>query len=194
MTHLTDAQMTDVIDGAGDAIAVAHIAACARCRSEVDDYQKLLRVLRDDEPAPAIEAVETFANRVQSRIEASRETERSGETAGSRRLLLVAAMFVIAVGLAVVASYFAVTPGPASERTLATDRPAPREATLDSGDGDAAWILLQALAEELDYDEAREAGVVAAPGSLERAALELSTEEQAALIRLIEAELKRTQS
>jgi hypothetical protein len=57
---------------------------------------------------------------------------------------------------------------------------------------DEAWAVLRSLADELEYDEAREAGVAPRPGAVERAATELSSEERAELVRILEDELKRT--
>ena len=51
---------------------------------------------------------------------------------------------------------------------------------------------MRSVAADLDYDAAMEAGIVPRPGAIERAAVELDDDERAELVRLIEAELKRT--
>jgi hypothetical protein len=56
---------------------------------------------------------------------------------------------------------------------------------------DEAWAVIQALAADVDYEDARAAGVVPGEGAVDRAALELSDHERAELARLIDVELKR---
>jgi hypothetical protein len=51
---------------------------------------------------------------------------------------------------------------------------------------------MRIVAEEIDYEDARQIGVAPRAGSIERAAMELSDSERAELARLIERELKRT--
>ena len=57
---------------------------------------------------------------------------------------------------------------------------------------DAAWAVVRIAADDLDYDDALAAGISPGPGAAERAAMELSTEERAELVRLIEREMKRS--
>ncbi len=59
-------------------------------------------------------------------------------------------------------------------------------------DTDEAWALVRTFAAEVHYDDAHAAGVVPVAGSIDRAATEMSDEERAELVRLIEDELKRT--
>ena len=64
----------------------------------------------------------------------------------------------------------------------------------DDMDADEAWSLVRSVADDLDYDAVREAGVAPASGAVDRAATELSPSEQTALVKLLEEELKRTDS
>ena len=61
-------------------------------------------------------------------------------------------------------------------------------------DADEAWSLVRSVADDLDYDAVREAGVAPASGAVDLAATELSPSEQTALVKLLEEELKRTDS
>jgi hypothetical protein len=59
-------------------------------------------------------------------------------------------------------------------------------------ESDEAWAVVRSFADELEYEDARAAGVVPRPGAIERAATELTAEERAELVRIIQDELKRT--
>jgi hypothetical protein len=59
-------------------------------------------------------------------------------------------------------------------------------------ESDEAWAVVRSFADEVQYDDARDAGVVPRPGAIERAATELTAEERAELVRIIQDELKRT--
>ena len=83
---------------------------------------------------------------------------------------------------------------PVPERDMpvaANDVPLP-VLTLDDLDEDEAWAVVRAAAEDLDADAAAAAGLAPPAGSAERLAAQLTAEEQAELIRLVETELKRS--
>jgi hypothetical protein len=67
----------------------------------------------------------------------------------------------------------------------------PHEADLNLDD-DEEWALVRLVAEDLQWEEAQDAGLNPRPGSMERAALEMSPIERQELARLIEDELKGT--
>ena len=72
--------------------------------------------------------------------------------------------------------------------TASAESPNPDAVDIEN---DEAWAIVRSFADELHYDDARDAGVVPGPGSVERAAIELSPDERAELLRIIETELKR---
>jgi hypothetical protein len=58
-------------------------------------------------------------------------------------------------------------------------------------DDDEEWALVRVVADDLQWDDAQEAGLHARPGSAERVALEMSADERQELARLIQFEMKR---
>ena len=45
--HLSDEQILDQISGGNDLDAMAHIAACARCRQEYEEYLATVELFRE---------------------------------------------------------------------------------------------------------------------------------------------------
>jgi hypothetical protein len=58
-------------------------------------------------------------------------------------------------------------------------------------ESDEAWALVRTVADDLEWDEAVTASLAARPGWAERAALDLTLEERAELLRLLQAEARR---
>jgi len=57
---------------------------------------------------------------------------------------------------------------------------------------DASWTVMGDLASQMDFDEAAAAGLIATPGSAERAVGELSQDEQRAAVELLQQEIKNS--
>ena len=72
-----------------------------------------------------------------------------------------------------------------------TEPPAPSPLERDV-EADDAWALVRVVADEVGWDDAQAAGLVAAAESVERLALELNDAERIELARLLEDELKRS--
>jgi hypothetical protein len=72
-----------------------------------------------------------------------------------------------------------------SARLAAPSPPEPGE-TLDA---DPEWLLLTSVADGIEWDTANAAGLGVRPGSAERAAEQLSHEEQLELERLLRVEV-----
>ena len=187
MTHLDRLQLVDALDGAAPDVD-AHLHACAACREQLDDLRAALASVRADavpEPSPLF--WNHFASRVNARIHTA-ATATPPSTEGGWLPHALACSGVLALVLAVVSIIVAPkrpahAPGIGVEQTsaVAESDPAP----------DDAWTVIQALASDVDYEEARAAGAAPGEGSVDRAALELTDNERAELARLIDAELKR---
>ena len=197
MTHLSDQQIGEALDG--DAVSVAHAAACPECAARVNALRDTLRdVTAVEVPEPSPLFWTGFAARVNEAIDTAPPAHRWWGSPRFAWATLAAAALVVAAVLLVPT----VLPEPAS-RIATTDpvtpaategEPAAADDHLGAqpwSDDDEAWELVRSVASDLDYDDAREAGIVPRPGAVERAAAELDEDERAELIRLIEAELKR---
>ena len=57
-------------------------------------------------------------------------------------------------------------------------------------ESDSDWALVRAVADDLDWEDAPEAGIHARPGAADRVAVEMSAAEPQELAQLLEDELK----
>ena len=189
MRHLNKTEFIDFLDGELPPARVAHVAGCPDCTAQLDALRVTLACIDDqttDGPSPL------FWDTFPSRVTAAVNTRPHGAWWLSRpaaALLCCAAVLLVAVVVA-----FNVTPWSASApaspvATGAPDTSVP--ADDDDLDQDAAWAAVRTAADDLDYDDVVAAGIFASPGTAERAAMELSDEQRAELVRLIEREIKR---
>jgi hypothetical protein len=192
MTHLTDEQIVDATDGVPSGAIDEHLAACPACATKVGDMHARLRVVSAvDVPEPSPLFWEHFGRRVNDAIDAPSPAHRAWRW---RWAAVMAAVVVVAV----VAMVFAMRSRDSDPQVAGN---LPREDAMPGSDSatseisdideDEAWAVVRSLAEDLHYDDAREAGVAPSAGSLDRAATELTEEERAELVRLIRSDLKR---
>jgi hypothetical protein len=193
MQHLDDTQLVDAVDGRLDAAAAAHAHACEHCRARVTELRQMLGALAVDVPEPSPLFWDHFPSRVSRAIDATAAPQRWFTPA---RLVWSSAAALLVVALLVVPRVMPPTgegppegAGDSASAALNYSEPWP---TTDDLDADEAWALLRIVAEEIEYEDARQIGVAPRAGSIERAAMELSDSERAELARLIEQELKRT--
>jgi hypothetical protein len=192
MTHLTDEQLADAVDGTLLSAPAAHLAHCSACAGAVEALRLTLDAVRsDDAPEPSPLFWDGFAARVRSAIDAPVLPERAWGSPAWRWGLALAALIVVVLGL-----QFTMRPTPPQPAgtIVSQHETRPEAPALDDDDTDAdeAWSIVASIAAELHVDDAREAGVAPRPGAIDRAATELSPQERAELVRLIEDELKRT--
>ncbi|HJR59492.1 MAG TPA: hypothetical protein VJ813_08845 [Vicinamibacterales bacterium] len=191
MIHLTDVQLTDAAEGRLDPEASAHLADCAVCTKSVDEMRAVLdSVASVSVPEPSPLFWEHFGMGVNAGIVQAPEPVRSWLPPGALAWLGAAAVLLLSV-----IGYYATRPSfeaaPAAPAAALGEPPALLDAAPDDVEADEAWALMRSLAVDLHYDDARDAGVLPGPGSVERAATELSEAERAELVRLIQDELKR---
>jgi hypothetical protein len=188
MTHLDESQLVDALDGRPGLPLMRHLAECSACRAQVEELRTTVASLQRvaaDEPSPLF--WEHFPQRVQAALD-----DADGERGPGRiRRWLPHALAWCGAGALAIALHLVATSPP---RPAEPDSP-PMAAALpmvdDDLEQDEAWTVIRALAEELDYESAHDAGVVPRAGSLDRVALELNAAERAELARLIDEELKR---
>lgn len=194
MRHLSGGSFVDAIEGRITEKNARHLEACSRCREELAALQStFVQVGEADTPEPPPLFWDTFRARV---LEALDPAETRPRPSGKRLLLdwLTAATITATLMLVVFASQMPQRASRSVESTT-NELADPADVVIaDDIDADEAWALVRSMADELDYDAARDAGVTSSPGALERAALELSTDEQTVLIELIEEEIRRSDS
>jgi hypothetical protein len=203
-THLRDDQLVDAVDGRHDAGIAAHLAECATCDARVRELRSMLQtVATDDVPEPSPLFWEHFPARVSRAIDAAPEPRGWGISPrwwwGSGAVVATIVILLMLPLLPMSRETGTLAPAPqVSETTpataIVTANPESFEAleNLEDLEDNEAWAMVRAVAEATDYDDVREIGLTPRPGSLERAAIEMTSDERAELARLIELELKRT--
>jgi hypothetical protein len=202
MTHLTELELVDSLEGRLVPSRMQHLAGCETCRHSVSDLRDVLtRTAELDVPEPSPLFWEHFSARVRTSVE---ETEPDSPTwplwterPGIRWAM--AAAFVMTLGAgAWLATWRTASPGvqPIAEgpRVVSTTSTPAVEIADEVVDveSDEAWALVRAVADDVSWDAAEAEGMGARPGSAERALLTLTVEERSELLRLLQIETKRT--
>ena len=194
MTHLTDEQIADAATGGLAASQAAHLSVCAACAAKVRELEAVVReVAAVDVPEPSPLFWQHFTRNVKDGIDEP-QTIRAGwrlpwVAAWATATVVVISLITLLVLRPAEIPHQVVDGQPRVEEAPAGFPAAGTEA-LDIDD-DEAWAVVRSLAEDLHYDDAREAGVVPRDGAVEHAATELSDDERAQLIRLLEEDLSR---
>jgi hypothetical protein len=198
MTHLSEAEVLDAVEGRLPADRRRHVDACANCQREVDELQAAFASAADlgvPEPSPLF--WDHFSARVRNEIAHEAPDRWAGWTSLLRRWPVAAAAAVFMLILAAGVVYWPAKPR--SDRTVTDAAPAatlPADAydldpDSDNADGDEAWAAVRAVADDVVWDDVNKAGISARPGSAERAVLALTAAERSELAVLLAEELKR---
>jgi hypothetical protein len=203
MSHLSDIELVDFVEQALRGPGAAHAVNCDHCRARAEALrQTLARVADAGVPEPSPMFWEQLPRRVRSVIgdeSAAHSAPAHGwfdwfPHLGVRAIpVAVAIVLVIVIGLAL--NTGAPTTGdvsPAAPGASAGARPVEDISAAEPTDGsaDRAWAVVRALADDLAWDEALDAGLAARPDAAERAARTLTSDERSELLRLLEAETK----
>jgi anti-sigma factor RsiW len=194
MTHLSDTELLDFIDGTLTPARAAHLAACDSCRRQADELRATMRAVSSvDVPEPSPLFWDHFSARVRQGI----DPDTSPGVAWWRRPSIV---FACAAGITVLAVVTArLLPGGPHATPTVVSAPASPIPTVSnaaaaisaSPPSDPEWRVLTAAASDLRIDEASAAGLAVRPGSIESAVLDLTPVERGELERLLREELRR---
>lgn len=194
MTHLSEIEVVDLVEGVLAADRMRHVDACPACREQAEALGAVLRLARDDEIAgPSPLFWDYLSARVAETIAIEPAPRRAAVLAiGRWRLATAAVLMLLVAGVAWQISFTRdrasnVGPGqPSAEQT-------PADSGVDSGVEDSldAWEALEAMASDLEWEDAQAIGIASRPGSAEPLVDDLTAEERAELVRLIEEEMKR---
>jgi hypothetical protein len=195
MTHLSELELVDVIEGALPRERRAHLDHCASCRDRAADLRATWNEATDaavPEPSPLF--WDQFSARVREAVEATDRPALSGTWLGwlrQDRLAWAAAGALVAV-LVIGAAYRVYAPSPTPQSIAGrSSEPNAGDAVAPATDADPAWAVVRTVADEVLWDDAVVAGIDAEPGATERAARELSAAERSELVRILLAEAKR---
>jgi hypothetical protein len=150
-----------------------------------DELVNLIKADPVPEPSPLF--WDQFARQVNARIDAGPAPAPRWFTLQRFAYVSVAVVVVALVTLAMWRDAPVIAPVPTApvRETVESLPPA-----FDDLDEDADWAIVRAAADDLDIDDARVEGLSPRPGMADRMALELSDEERAELIRLVQEEIK----
>jgi hypothetical protein len=196
MNHLTPVEFVDLLDGRLAPARTAHAGSCRTCGAQADELRRALAdaaVPQLQEPSPLF--WEHFSARVASAIRKEPAPSRVaawhswvGRPAFS--VPLAAAVIALVTLAAVWSRQSTVPAGAPSAPTIASD-----EGEWDLGDAideeDDAWSLVRAAAEDIEWDEAQDSGLVPGPGAAARVVDDLTPDERAELAILLGEELRR---
>jgi len=181
--HLRPEELTDALDQALPPDRQAHADACGECRGRLTELRRLLDEARG---VPATQPSPLFWDEFPRRVRAAIDAERDARAAPWGRIGLAAAALVVAI--VALGLWRTDTPQPSQQAERGV-------ADLDAGAqlGAAAgedWDLMLSIAQDMDWDTAREAGFEVRPGGADAAVALLSEGEQRELARLLREELK----
>jgi hypothetical protein len=189
--HLSETEAIDAAEGTLTAERAAHAASCERCRLIVERLSATLHEARAlDVPEPSPIFWNAFSARVLDAVDhasAPASTRTSWRFLAWRPALASAAVLVVLVVVAV----GIVRRSEVDVRRDDSARPAipPALEPAETIDADPEWMLLTSVTDGIEWDAADAAGLGLRPGSAERAAEQLSREEQLELERLLRAEV-----
>ena len=189
MSHLSPQEFVDALEGGLDTRRAAHLESCAACRTEVAALREALG--EADAASPVPEPSPLFWEHFPQRVLAATADDAAGQAGFWARLWRPAAL--IAASAAVVALAVMMRApepeAPVAEQADATSVTIPAlDSEADASEQAEALALIAGLASALPREELRE---VARPSNhaASAAIAQLTPEQQAELVRLIQAEI-----
>jgi hypothetical protein len=189
--HLSETEAIDAAEGTLTAERAAHAASCEPCRRVVERLSAAVREARAlDVPEPSPMFWDALSAGVLDAIDEARASPPPNQPSW-RFLAWRPALFSAAVLVVLVVVAIAIFRRPEADVRLDSARRAipPALEPAETAEADPEWILLTSVADGIDWDTVDAAGLGLRPGSAERAAEQLSGEEQMELERLLRLEV-----
>jgi hypothetical protein len=191
--HLTDAEFIEHLDGALRPERAAHLASCERCRRDAEGLAATLTDARSvDSPEPSPLFWDHFSAQVREAIDQPAASRLSAFVNALRRPGPALAGAAIVALLVVTAGFWPRDlrpPGvhpPSGPYVMEDPLPPPPDRPLATAlESDFEWSFVASMADGIDWDAADAAGLSVRPGAAERAAMQLSHDEQQELARLL---------
>jgi hypothetical protein len=186
-THLTPEERIDALDGALDPARALHAESCETCRAAVDDLRAAMARAADaDVPEPS----PLFWDHFSARVRQATAVDETSRQARNWRPWLATAAALAAVVLVVTMRWPRAVPVPVEEA------PSSRAAASAPSAGEPAsdaepWSAVVQAAADLSADDVRSALSLSADAS--PLVEDLTPAERAAFVRLLHAEMERTQ-
>ena len=193
MTHLTEAEMVDLLDGELAPERVRHVEQCTECRTGAAALEAILPSAGGaDVPEPSPLFWDRLSARIAEAIDAEPTPSRCRNVLGlpTWRLAFAAMALVLVAGVTWQVLLKMESPSLSGPVPPSAATEAATDADLDEFID--AWDAIEASATDLDWEDAQSIGIASHPGSAERMVGDLTAEERSELGRLIEEEMKRT--
>ncbi len=205
MTHLTDVELVDLVDGTLAPARARHLDACETCRASASVIRETLSRAADAEiPEPSPLFWEHFSARVQEGVRAESRVSSGWfgwvQSATVKWAISGALLTMVLVALVWRAS----APRPSSTASGAVSTASstgPADPDAFDPDLDEAWALVRTVADdvardtpasdEIAWDEVATEGFGVRPGAVELAMVALTGDERSELLRLLQAETKQ---
>jgi hypothetical protein len=201
MTHLTETELVDLLDGVLPSARERHLDGCDACRLTAAGMRQALTRAGEvemGEPSPLF--WEHFSARVHEGVRAAQPDEPWSWFGWAQGATVKWAVAGAALTLLLVAGVWRATapvPQRASPAAAALVPAGAPDAGLDRLDAfdpetDEAWALVRALADDVEWDDAQGNDAAAdgfdvRAGSVEHAMVTLTGAERSELVRLLEA-------
>ena len=197
--HLDEEEIVAAIDGELGADRTPHLVACRACRETVAG---LANVMTDAAAVDVPEPSPLFWGHLSTRVRdgiAEPGPDRPGlfdwlrSPAAASSLVTAALLIAIVLYRPVVRHSGAsgTVTGPSASVVGPGSGPASSTALDEDADSDEAWGLVRALADDVVWEDAHDAGISARPGAADGMAMELTASEQHELAQLLHDELER---
>jgi hypothetical protein len=212
MSHLSDPEFVDLMDGVLSQERARHLEACPACT----ERHQLLRdavthASEVDVPEPSPLFWEHFSARVREGVRHAEPdpafslTEMLSRTSVRWAIVGTFALALVATALwrtpsgpgssspsESVVRNGASVPAPAADGIDAIDKIDVMDVISMGIDQDAAWALVRTVADDVSWDAQTAAGMGTRPGSAERAARDLTADERSELLELLAEETRRS--
>jgi hypothetical protein len=189
--HLTEAEFVEHVDGALRPDRAAHLESCERCRREAEGLAATLSDTRSVEaPEPSPLFWDHFSAQVREALDQPPPSRLSAFLSARWPGPVLAGAAIIA--LVVIEGFWPRDPRDVRPpfASVVIDPVLPPEAAPDAMESDPEWTFVAAMADGIDWEAVDAAGLGPRLGSAERAAEDLSLEEQTELARLLREELR----
>jgi hypothetical protein len=191
MNHLSPSELVDLVEGTLDTARASHAERCESCARSSAELRRTVQNAAEaaDVPEPSPLFWEHFSTRVREAIAQEPAPVRGWIAWRSAYLAIAAVSVVVIAGGSLMMRRAPVLPAPAPLAAGVTGSEPAFDVALDTNTD--VWEVLTAAAADLEWDEAREAGMGLQPAAIDRAVQRLSADELNELGRLLQSELKR---
>jgi hypothetical protein len=198
-SHLTEAELVDLLDGTLDDERRRHVDGCDQCAAQAAALGAGAEAANEgdvgDVPEPSPFFWAQFTARVSEAVANEAAKPRIAAFGWARAPWMGAAAAAAVMVIWLFLPLTNRTPAPSTNNGIETAATAHADPIDGDGaldlDSDEAWALVRSLAEDLDEDQMDAEGLSLGAGAAEHLALQLTDAERTELARLLQEQLRR---